>query len=377
MKSCGVPNVLLIFTSVFSKIEKRKLVENIRRTLLNKRIRIFSLADEDNFMVLDVSDLITARSELIGMLGIEKVAIARETYNNFASLVNAICAIGQEIIMPKEKFVIKVKLCKTESLDYKERDIEFASTGELASKLFTRGARPARAGDTVDRTIQAYVLEDRSYVCTEVSICPGGMPFDSRHHKVICCIHSWLSALSCMASMRSGFRPEILLPYHNEEDLRNKLKLSKSVLNMINKKRYTVSIAQVVLPTSLTSNIELLVLESIYYRLLASLPGDVVLVSLTTAIFPTWYVNMVINDVFSAGKIPWTPLIFMSPETNEAIPSLGYFDSNQPLQPVPNQGSYDKHSKMITEVSRAAIGSLKRISFKIGSNYIHDIIDAI
>lgn len=41
-----------------------------------------------------------------------------------------------------------------------------------------------------------------------------------------------------------------------------------------------------------------------------------------------------------------------------------------------NQKLYEKYKQIINAVSRA-IEALKTISFKIGLNYVHDIIDAI
>jgi hypothetical protein len=53
-----------------------------------------------------------------------------------------------------------------------------------------------------------------------------------------------------------------------------------------------------------------ILLENIYYKMLTLLPGDVIMIPLPTTIFLTWYINSVINDVISAGKILWNPLLF-------------------------------------------------------------------
>lgn len=43
-------------------------------------------------------------------------------------------SVGQEIILPNKKFLIKVELYAggLESLGYKEKDIEFAGSGQMA-----------------------------------------------------------------------------------------------------------------------------------------------------------------------------------------------------------------------------------------------------
>jgi hypothetical protein len=127
--------------------------------------------------------------------------------------------------------------------------------------------------------------------------------------------------------------------------------------------------------------------------MLTLLPGDVIIIPLPTAIFPTWYINSVINDVISAGKIPWKPFLFEIPEikycsirsTTAALThtfrtqsQVGQFSIHLPsLDSKFDQQWYDKHKKIINAVSRRAMDTLKMISFKIGSNYVHDIIDAI
>jgi hypothetical protein len=398
IRTQGVRHVLLIHPSFFSRSKSEKLIENIRRKLLSRRIRIFSIKFERNFIILDVSDLAGARRILIGMFGIEKVSIAKKTCNDFSNVVNAIRAVGQEIILPKEKFLVKVELYENclRSLGYKERDIEFASSGQLASELSSRGARPARSKDAVDRLVQSYINKKYAYVCIETTASLGGIPFGSQYHKVACSMHSQLSVSSCMASIRCGFLPEILLPYINKEDLKNKLRLSKSVIDMIDKKRYRIFIAHVIPPSSLNADTKAILLENIYYNMLTLLPGDVVIIPLPTTIFPTWYINSVINDVISAGKIPWTPFLFEIPEIKDYNirsrtaahthifnfeSQVNYFSSH--LRQLPSldnkfdQELYEEHKQIINAVSRRAIETMKTISFKIGSNYVHDITDAI
>lgn len=70
-----------------------------------------------------------------------KISITRITYNDFSNAVNAIRAISQEIILPNEKFLVKVELYTNSlrSLGYKEGDIEFASSGQLVSDLSSLG----------------------------------------------------------------------------------------------------------------------------------------------------------------------------------------------------------------------------------------------
>lgn len=393
-------NVLLIFPSVFSKAKKEKLVENIRRKLLTRMIKISSMKSEENYIVLDVCDLVEAKCALVGMFGIDKIGIAKKTQNDFSNVVSAIVTTGKKIIMPREKFLVKVKIYKnneSKTVNYEAKDVEFASSGQLVSELSGRAARPATTKDTIVRIIESYIDNRNAYICVKTTQSLGGLPFNSQNYKLLCSIHGPLSFLSCFASMRCGFLPKIFLLYTDEEDLRKKVKLSKPIIDMIDQRRCEVSTARVNLSPALDVSTEKMVLESIYCRILTLLPGEVVIVPLTAAIFPTWYVNLIVKDIASVGKIPWTPLIFASNmidyvsmtsgvATHRGITEVESLANpvnsrfHQPylaLDAMIDRKSYEKQEQMINDISHRALETLKTISFKIRSNYVHDIIDSI
>jgi hypothetical protein len=395
-----VRNVLLIFPSAFSKAKKEKLVENIRRKLLTRMIKISSMKSEENYIVLDVCDIVEATSALVGMFGIDKIGIAKKTQNDFSNVVSAIVATGKKIIMPREKFLVEVKIYKNHDskiINYEAKDVEFASSGQLVSELSGRAARPATTKDTVDRIIESYVDDRYAYVCVKTTQSVGGLPFNSQNYKLKCSIHSPLSFLSCFVSMRCGFLPKIFLLYTDEEDLRKKVKLSKPLIDMIDQKRYQVSTARINLSPALDVKTEKMVLESIHCRILTLLPGEVVIVPLTAALFPTWYINSIVKDIVSVGKIPWTPLIFASnmidydSRISGVATHTGHIEVESLANPVNSRfhqpylardamidrRSYEKQKQMIHDISHRALETLKTISFKVRSNYVHDIIDSI
>ena len=358
------------------------------------------MKSEENYIVLDVCDIVEAKCALVGMFGIDKIGIAKKTQNDFSNVVRAIVATGKKIIMPREKFLVKVKLYKnhdSKTVNYEAKDVEFASSGRLVSELSGRAARPATTKDTVDRIIESYIDNKYAYVCVKTTKSLGGLPFNSQNYKLMCSIHGPLSFLSCFVSMRCGFLPKIFLLYTDEEDLRKKVKLSKPIIDMIDQRRYEVSTARINLSPALDVNTEQMVLESIYCRILTLLPGEVVIVPLTAAIFPTWYVNSIVKDIVSVGKIPWTPLIFASNiiydvsmtggvATRRGITEVESLANpvnsrfHQPclaLDAMIDRKSYEKQKQMINDISHRALETLKTISFKIRSNYVHDIIDSI
>lgn len=391
--------VLLLFFSIFTKIQKEKLIGNIRWKLQDKKIKVLSIRCEERYIVLEVNDPAEARCVLTSTLGIDRIGVARKTWNDYSHVMRAISDIGKEIILPKEKFLIRIKLSKNDSnsLDYKERDLEFASTARLTSELSGRGARPAISEKRVDRTIESYIGNRYAYVCLDITSSVGGLPFNSQSQRVITSIHNPLSVLSCVISMRCGFLPQIVLPYTDEEDLKNKVKLCRPIINMIDKRRYQVSLAHIHLPNVLDINIKKMVLESIYYKILTSLSGDILIVSLSAAVSPFWYISSIVRDVISSGKIPWTPSIFASKITDAEISSNKMVDvaaingfqskaippyscSYQPsvLKDMVNPKLYEKYRRIINDVSQRSVAAgSKMVSFNVGSNYIHDIVNSI
>jgi hypothetical protein len=144
-------------------------------------------------------------------------------------------------------------------------------------------------------------------------------------------------------------------------------------------------------------NIKKMVLESIYYKILTSLSGDILIVSLSAAVSPFWYISSIVRDVISSGKIPWTPAIFASKITDAEIRSNRMVDvaaingfqskaippnncSYQPsvLKDMVNPKLYEKYRQIINDVSQRSVAAgSKMVSFNVGSNYIHDIVNSI
>lgn len=394
-------NVLLVFPSRYAMNRKEKLIKNLKDRLHYRKIEIENIWDEGRFIVLDVSDVIEARSTILDMLGIEKVGVAQRTQNEFTVVANNIVSIGKKIVMPEEKFFIKVEINmnkseKRKQLGYVAGDLQFASSGQLAVELSDTGARPAKSEYQSDRIIQCYIGHQYAYVCIYVTRAFGGLPFNSQNYKVLSSVHSSISALSCMMALKCGFLPEIFIPYTSEDDLRKKIKLSMPILNRMDIKKYKVRLAFVNISGKFSESLELIVQESVSTRILSLLPGRLLIVPLSTAIHPLWYIDTTIKEIVCAGKMPLTPLILTSNINNNSYPLAGItewsegrivgksvsticssIDSSLIQKISFGKKEYTKIKKTITTLSNAALVNMKTVSFKVGPNYIHDIIDSI
>ena len=65
------------------------------------------------------------------MFGVERVAIATKVSSKFSELSEAIVEAGSRIIIPGDRFYVKVIIPPPANFSYKGRDIEFACTGTL------------------------------------------------------------------------------------------------------------------------------------------------------------------------------------------------------------------------------------------------------
>jgi hypothetical protein len=83
------------------------------------------------------------------------------------------------------------------------------------------------------------------------------------------------------------------------------------------------------------------------------------------------------------------PLLLPGRNTNDFAAELGIQNDKllllQPMEQVPKidvlatftKQDYAKHNKAIQTMTKFALKNIKTISFKIGPNYLHDILDAV
>jgi hypothetical protein len=316
---------------------------------------------EQGFLLCETEDSVELASRIEGIFGIDKVAIARRVKNQFKELTDAIAEVGLKTVLPREKFFVKVKAVGAN--DYAERDVEFASSGKLAAALAEIGVRPARNEQEADRVIVAFAGGKFAYVCLEVRKGPGGLPLGSLG-MASCSLHSSLSFLSCSAAAKSGFMPEIILLYSDEEELHANAKLAENLAKRIGIKEQVVRIAPMDIPS--IKDVAILELkEVITAKVLIGQPGNRVVLPFTPAIHPLWLIEAIARNAMAARKMPYMPLIFTD------IPE--YIAAE--MQVTITKSKFQKYSSTIDAIAKSSIKKMKRL--KVGPNYLHDILDSI
>ncbi len=346
-------NVVLAFPSAFAP--SPALVRAIKAIDAKTKI-----AFEQGFLVCEADSPVELASRL-GIFGIDKVAIARRVKNEFEELSNAIAEVGLKIVLPGEKFFVKVKAGGTN--DYVSRDIEFASSGKLTAKLAEIGARPAKNEQEADRVILAFVGKKFAYVCVQVSEGPCGLPLGSLG-RALCSLHNPLSSLSCYAAVKAGFVPEIVLLYSDEDELRANAKLAEILAKRTAMKEQVIGVAPMNIPSMKDIPVEL-IKEAIAAKVLIGQPGDRVVLPLSPGIHPLWFIEAIAGKAMATGKTPYMPLMFTD------IPK----DYATKMQTAISKSKFQKYNSMIDAAAKLSIKKMKKL--KVGPNYLHDILDSV
>jgi hypothetical protein len=361
-------NVVIAFPSAFS--DQRALVRAIQNAA---RGTVRSVAVEHDCIICESSDIVELACQLAGMFGVESVAVAKKVSSNFSDLSAAIVEVGISIIVPGDRFHVKVMLQPTAKCDYVSRDIEFAASGALAARLASINARPARTDKDASRQILTVIGKQSAYVCIQVMTAPGGLIAGS-HGAILSSIHDSLSFLSCMMAAKAGFEcSSVVLPYHDRGELETSAKLVQHFAAITGRKKQTILAMPINVPG--TGAVSLLLKEQILSKILIQYPDSRIVFPFTAAFHPIWFIETIFNETLAAGKMPFAPLIFQSSELVTYAQQAGIELNISAVQIT--KGKLQKYGKAVDFESESAIKHTKRLELKVGPNYLHDIIDSI
>jgi hypothetical protein len=150
-------NIVLVFPSHLAN--RQALVRAIKKS---GKVQVTS---EGTCIICKAGDPAKIASALVGLDGIDSVAIAKKVSSRFSDVTKAIVRAGIKAILPGEKFYVKV--VQTAEADYVDRDAEFASTAALVGRLAEINALPARSEQEASRMILAVVGKRSAYICVK------------------------------------------------------------------------------------------------------------------------------------------------------------------------------------------------------------------
>ncbi len=447
-RSSNSKAVLLIYPSQLSLSRHADLIADLRLAFRAKKVKPGNIISENEVIVFEMDDVVEGAAIANKRFGVEKVALARKLPNaNFEQVSSEIASVGKLKVLPQEKFFVKVQISKDASVNYKPRDLEFASTGDLISALMSRShfrsninvkhngiwyPLPARNEIEADRTLDVYIGKRAAYVCIETDTGLGGLPFGCQKEKVLCAFYDSLSCICCVSMVKSGFLPEIVVLYTDDASLRQNLKMLGFVLSKVHTRKYSIRLAKLNFPTTgMQSYSETSIgereieierasararegkrgsreakgkkatleqLQKMGYReeilkrlasirILSQMNEKNIVLPFSTSIHPLWLIESVFNQIIAQNKVPWMPLLLPIQDLHEIAEELGMNEYKPLVQSsIFNEAesgstftilAYRRYFRIIDKVAEEAIKNMKPVSFEIGPNYLHDILDSI
>lgn len=364
-------NVVIAFPSPFS--DERALSETIQKAARGT----ISVNVEYNCIICETRDVVKLASHLAGMHGIKSVAIANKLSTNFSDVIAAIVEVGSKVMLPGDRFYVKVIVQPAAECDYVSRDVEFAASGTLAARLASIKVLPAKTEEAASRVILAVIAKEYAYVCIQVMDGPGGCIIGSRG-RALSSIHDSLSCLACLMAAKAGFDcTSIVLPYVDESELAINAKLMQLFATRTRRKKQKILAMPINVPAK--GLVSVLLKEKIISNILVKCQNNNnnrIVLPLTTALHPIWFIESIIKETVFARKMPFAPLMFLSTELDKYAQEVGIEQLNVSAAKVA-KGMLEKYSNTIDAQARLAIKHMKTLELEIGPNYLHDIIDSI
>jgi hypothetical protein len=360
-------SVVIAFPSPFA--DERALAQTIQKaTRRTIRIKV-----ECNCIICEASDVVELASQLASMFGIDSVAIANKVSRNFSDLTAAIVEVGSKVIAPGDMFYVKVIIQPAAKCDYVSRDVEFAASGILAARLASIKALPAKTEKGANCLVLAVIGKESAYVCIQVMAAPGGLIVGS-HGRVLSSIHDSLSCLASLMAAKAGFDcTSVVLPYVDESELEINAKLLQLFAARTGRKKQTILAMPINVPAK--GIVSVLLKEKIISKILVQCQNNRIVLPLTAAVHPIWFIETIIQGTVFAGKMPFAPLLFLSSELVRYAQEEGIKLNVSAVKAA--KGKLQKYSNTVDSEARLAIKHTKRLELKIGPNYFHDIIDSI
>lgn len=127
--------------------------------------------------------------------------------------------------------------------------------------------------------------------------------------------------------------------------------------------------------------------EIVATQILTLMRGKGVVVPLSVVIHPLWLIQSTFKKILASKKIPWMPLLLPSQGMYDIAEELGIEKNKLPLLSDKSsmmdrlmtftRKDYAKYRRTIDKMTESAKKNMKTISFEIGPNYLHDILDSV
>ncbi len=365
---------VVVFPTIFSKNKIPQLISNIKKILKIRNQDFQTIKRDGEIILVNSTDPVFSSSAINLLFGIEKIAIARQIKNDFKTIVSEITAIGGNLLLKGEKFLVKVE---GKSKGFFPKDIEIAATSSIIEKKSNLGAKPGTEGD-YDKLLYTYLTKNNAYVCIFIDKGQGGIPFNSKKQNTICSIYDEISAVSCFETIKQGFDSKIIVCYRKKSELMNLSKIINQIIPRLVKEKISIDFFHIKVNSSgaknyltfINSVIDILLHEAKLNKL------NYVSLSLFPLIFSQKFIEFYIKKIFQHNKLPIIPLSGVDYKLFEEAKEIGLEKHISNMNKI-----IQVNSKEIPQISpqiiKFALSTKKTVDVEIGPNNVHDILDSL
>ena len=361
---------VVVFPTIFSKNKIKQLVVNIKKILKIKNQEFRSVKRDDGVILVDANDPVFASAAINLLFGIEKIAIARQTKNDFQNIVSEITSIGGNLLLKGEKFLVKVE---GTSKGFVTKDVEIAATSNIIEKKSKLGAHPG-TDEKFDKLLYTYLTKNNAYICIFSDEGKEGIPHQMQSNQTICAIYDEISAVSCFETIKQGYDVKIIVFYRRASELTNLAKMINQIIPRLLRESVEIEFLHLKINSNGIKNY-LIYVSSILETLLRY-SSDRISLALSPLIFSTRFIDDSLKLVFERKKIPILPLSGVDSKLFDDAKEIGL------------ERNFKKMKKMIVITSNEipafskkhvdeALKTKKKITIRVGPNNIHDILDSL
>lgn len=367
---------VIVFPSIFAQNKINSLILNIKKILKIKDLKFQAIRREDSIIVIEANDPVFTSSALNLLFGIERIAIAKQVENEFNAVVSAITKIGSNLLLKGDKFFVKIEGYST---GYLPKDLEIATTSSLIEKTTKLGAKPGTENNN-DKMLYTFLTKKHAYVCIFTDKGLGGIPYNSQNEKIVCGIFDELSAISCLETIKQGYDVKIVIFYNKKSELLNLVKILNKIIPITLHSKIDLDFYQISINLSKKNFLFLVqTITEILIKIAKLNKMKKISLTISSLIFPSSFVDVIIKRVFEKNLIPHIPLAGLDDDilNNAKEIGLGKF-----LPKIEKFGKmkFNSINTTINESKKIAKDSehtRKSISIAVGPNNIHDILDSL
>ena len=360
---------VVVFPSIFSKNKIPQLMKNIKK-ILGIKDQSFNFVKRDGDIILvDANDPVFASSAISLLFGIEKIAIARQTKNDFQKIVSEITSIGGNLLLKGEKFLVKVEGI---SKGFLAKDIEIASTSEIIEKKSNLGARPGTEED-YNKLLYTYLTKENAYVCIFMDKGMSGIPYSSQGEKIICAIYDEISAISCFETIKQGYDTQIIVCYRETNELTYLAKMLNQILPRLVENKVSLEFFQIKNKSKGIKNYQNFL--GMVIEILLSYPNKHISLALSPLMFSLEKMDRTVEKIFECKKIPIIPLAGLDINLFEDAKEIGIERNIKKIEKLFAAKTIQSPEFSNKELD-SVLSTKKRIEVIVGPNNIHDILDS-